>query len=291
MQCPYCESDATRVLESRPDSAGTVQRRRQCRGCGQRFATVERINTEYLTVRKLDGRIERFRREKIINGIGKAASVFRIPAADVNAFIDRILDQLRPESPGLPIPSSEIGKLVLRHLRDATSVTDVARIRFAMVFYGKTSRQGGFRDARDLKVWLEDNYAELKETEVSVLPQTVLKRYAEEAEPFDIHKLERSIGIASKGRGSDERVRALAQDIAARAVAGLRGQSLVTSQQIASEVLKLLRERDGIAYLRYASAVKPFRNVNDFWMETLSLVGELERDQGGDAGHDVAVSR
>src|SRR5690348_18412201 len=97
MQCPYCQSEETRVLESRKDGAGTVQRRRSCMSCGERFSTVERINVEYLNVRKYDGRIERFQRDKIARGIGKAASLFQIPAADVNAFIDRILDELRPD--------------------------------------------------------------------------------------------------------------------------------------------------------------------------------------------------
>lgn len=110
MQCPYCESDSTRVLERHG-----AQRKRQCKGRGQRFATVGRINTEYLSVRKLDGSIERFRREKIIKNIGKTASMFRITAADVNAFIDRILDHLQPDDP-------EVANIVYRHWPLGTDV-------------------------------------------------------------------------------------------------------------------------------------------------------------------------
>jgi transcriptional repressor NrdR len=137
VDCPYCQSGQTRVLETRSGEAGTVQRRRACVECARKFATVERINTEYLSVRKQNGSIEHFRREKIAKGIGKASSVFRISAADINAFIDRILDNLQPSGPGIPISSDEIGHLVLQHLQDSTAVTDVARIRFAMVFWGR----------------------------------------------------------------------------------------------------------------------------------------------------------
>jgi transcriptional repressor NrdR len=285
MQCPYCRSDETRVLESRKDHAGTVQRRRTCVPCGERFATVERINVEYLNVRKHDGRIERFQREKIAKGIGKAASTFRIPAADVNAFIDRILDELRPDRPGVPIPTRAIGELVLRYLQDSTSVTDVARIRFAMVFLGKRNRGQGFKDASDLRKWLEDNYPTLMELDPVRRPTIVLKRRTQAAEPFDIRKLERSIGIATKGRDSDSRIRGVAEDIARAVVQWLDGQSLVTTQQIATVVMNHLREFDDIAYLRYAATTKPFRTVEDFWHEILALgpthetCGILESDE------------
>jgi transcriptional repressor NrdR len=274
MQCSYCGSGDTKVLETRQAESGGVHRRRQCKQCGQRFATVERINVEYLSVRKRDNRIERFQPEKIVRSIGEAASVFKIPATDINAFIDRILDQLQPESPGLPIPSNDIGNVVLRFLQDATSVTDVARIRFAMVFLGKISRPDGFKSAHDLRRWLADNYPALEdeETDAQTSPALVLKRRNQGVEPFDIRKLERSISAAAKGRGSDSRVRALASEIAGGVLADLTSQPIVTSQQISAFALRRLRETDDIAYLRYAAATKPFRSVDDFWLETLALI-------------------
>jgi transcriptional repressor NrdR len=272
MQCPYCRSEQTRVLESRKDETGVVQRKRRCKGCGHRFATVERINVEYLNVVKRDGRIEKFQREKIARGIGKAASVFNIPAADINAFIDRILDQLQPEMPGLPIRSSDIGELVLRQLQDARTVTDVARIRFAMVFLGTINRPGGFRDASDLRDWLQRQYNNLMNVALSDVPSLVIKRHAQKTEPFDIGKLERSIGIAAKGRGTDMQVRALATKTSKSVIDELNGQPIVTSQQIATNVLGILRAYDDISYLRYASTTKPFRSVYDFWNETLALI-------------------
>jgi transcriptional repressor NrdR len=276
VQCPYCAHESTRVLESRKADTGLVQRKRQCSGCGQRFSTVERINVEYLSVVKRDGRIERFQREKIARGIGKAASVFNIPAADVNAFIDRILDQLQPASPGLPIKTSDIGELVLRQLQDASSVTDVARIRFAMVFLGRKSRLGGFKSAEDLREWLRQNYPNLREAEIPAQPTLVIKKHAFMVEPFEVLKLERSIGIAAKGRGADQQVRSDAMRIAKATVEQLAGQTIVTSAQIASTTLKFLRAYDDISYLRYAATTKPFRSVEDFWNETLALMQHPE---------------
>lgn len=271
LYCPYCQAEDNKVLETRKD-AGHIQRRRQCQSCGNRFATVERVNVDYLTVRKRGGQIERFQREKIIKGIGKAASVFKIPAADVNAFIDRILDHLQPDNVGAPIPTKDIGELVLRFLQDTTSVTDVARIRFAMVFKGKTSRAGGFEDAGEFSMWLLESYPKLESFDASGGPQVVLKRPPRDVETFDLTKVERSVGIAAKGRGSDAKVKRLATEVAARALAELTGQPIVTSHQIATFVLQSLRPIDDIAYLRYAAATKPFRSVEDFWRETMALI-------------------
>jgi transcriptional regulator NrdR family protein len=235
---------------------------------------VERIDIQFLTVRKRDGEVEPFQREKIVTGIGRAASVFSIPAADVNAFIDRILDELQPAAPGIPIPTVDIGNLVLRFLQDATSVTDVARIRFAMVFLGRITRHGGFRDASDFKRWLKALYPLLEDDEPIPGPLIVLKRHSREAQAFDIGKLERSIGIASKGRGTNAEIRRLATELAKQVVADLSVQPIVTSQQIAHVVLQTLRKTDDIAYLRYAATTKPFRSVEDFWLEATALARE-----------------
>lgn len=260
------------MLETRRAETGTVQRRRACQECGQRFATVERISTEFLRVRKQDGSVENFSREKIAKGIGKASSVFRISTADVDAFVERIVDRLQPAKPGIPIPSEEIGHLVLQILQDSTSVTDVARIRFAMTFLGKVSREGGFRDALDLRRWLEDNYPlPIPHDHLDNSDPQVLKRTPGHIETFDHRKLERSIGLAAKGRGTDAAVRTFAGRVARLVRERILEQPVITSQQIATEVLRSLRHHDEIAYLRYAATVKPLRSVEDFWREVLSL--------------------
>lgn len=42
MKCPYCSSDNTRVIDSRPaDDNYSIRRRRLCDDCAKRFTTYE----------------------------------------------------------------------------------------------------------------------------------------------------------------------------------------------------------------------------------------------------------
>jgi transcriptional regulator NrdR family protein len=105
----------------------------------------------------------------------------------------------------------------------------------------------------------------------SATPWIVKKRDGKEAR-FQRAVVPRSIGLAAKGHGSDEDVWTFADRLAVEVEDDLRGQAIVTSQQVAAEVLKLLlRERGALADLRYASAVKPYGSVEDFWLEAFAL--------------------
>jgi transcriptional repressor NrdR len=266
--CPFCGSEVTKVVDSRPDGLGRIRRRR-CGSCGQPFSTVERIAADAVMVKKRDGRLEPFSRSKLLTGIVKATSLYALPPSDVNAFIDRVIQKLQPGAPGLPIPSTEIGRLVLQELQDSTDVTDVARIRYALVFLGtiRTSAPPGI-GLRDFLNWLEDVYGPPNIDVPAETPWRVVKRDGR-AEPFQASKIQKSLSIALKGRGTGEQVRALAARIAEQVHRELFGQAIVTSQQVAAEVLKHLRASDAMAYLRYASVAKRFRSIQDFWIDAL----------------------
>ena len=46
MKCPFCSSDNTKVIDSRPaDDNTSIRRRRQCEDCGKRFTTYEKLET------------------------------------------------------------------------------------------------------------------------------------------------------------------------------------------------------------------------------------------------------
>lgn len=50
MRCPYCGSENSRVVDSRPaEDNNAIRRRRQCDECGKRFTTYEKIETEPLS--------------------------------------------------------------------------------------------------------------------------------------------------------------------------------------------------------------------------------------------------
>ncbi|HUY25203.1 MAG TPA: ATP cone domain-containing protein [Candidatus Saccharimonadales bacterium] len=282
MNCPFCAADETRVLDSRTPAIGRVVRRRACRECGNRFKTLEHVATDALKVRKRDGRTERFDRRKITIGVTKAASGASIHPGSLTAIVDRVCDGVAPEEPGLPVSSSQIGQLVLRHLYDDSHTSDVARVRYAMVFLGKRRRlPSGFDGAQDVLRWLDEEHPdEGLPVNYQGQPVSVIKRQGMR-EDFSLEKLERSVGIAAKGRGDDGFVHDLARGVGAEVVARLLGQAIVGSQQIAEQVLHALIAKDDIAYLRYASVTKRYTSRWDFRTEISALV-YARRAKGGE---------
>lgn len=273
MLCPSCGDENTKVIDSRPDSLGRTRQRR-CPSCGRRFSTVERIAIEDVMVRKRDGHLEPFSRAKLVRGVTRAARLSALPPADINAFIDRVMQNLQPGGPGLPIPSYEIGQTVLQELQDSRSITDVARIRYALVFLSRTTRaSAGFHGLRDFLDWLQDTYGLLAAADPPHTPWRVVKRDGH-IEPFQRGKLEQGIRGVLRGRGTEREVTERASSIANQVIEELRGQALVTVHQIAGEVLKPLRKLDAMAYLRYASAAKRYHSVDDFWLEANALADE-----------------
>jgi transcriptional repressor NrdR len=273
MLCPACGHENTKVVDSRLHPSGR-RRSRRCPACGHHFSTVEHISTEDLMVRKRDGRLEPFSRTKLVRGVTLAARLYALAPADINAFIDRVVQKLQPGAPGLPITSNEIGHTVLQELQDSRAVTDVARIRYALVFLGRTTRtSGGFQGLRDFLDWLGDTYGPSSGADLPDTPWRVVKRDGR-VESFQLTKLERGIRIVLKGRGTEREVNERAASIATQVVQELKGQALVTAQQIATEVLKPLRKSDAMAYLRYASVAKRYRSIDDFWIEARALADE-----------------
>jgi transcriptional regulator NrdR family protein len=233
--------------------------------------TTERIATHEVQVRKRSGHLEPFKRQKIARGIIKAASGQHLLPAVVDAFVERVVDELTPPPDGAPVTTKEIGELVLQSLDDTTDLTDVVRIRFAMVFLGRLGTPSSFVDAREFMVWLEANYPNADPGEGHIDEVIVVKRNGKR-ERFDVKKLERSVGIAAKGRGDDAKVRQLASVIAQKVLTDLTGQAIVTSQQIAASVLRQLRIADVVAYLRYASITKRYTQAADFFREASALM-------------------
>jgi len=131
MNCPYCSSTESAVLESRESEDGNVvRRRRACAKCGKRFTTYERVETIDLKVVKKDGRKENFDREKIVKGIAKACEKRPVEAEQIERIVEdielRLLNRKSTE-----ISSSDIGRMVLTRLK---KLDKVAYIRFASVF-------------------------------------------------------------------------------------------------------------------------------------------------------------
>ena len=90
----------------------------------------------------------------------------------------------------------------------------------------------------------------------------VLKRSGRRL-PFDRSKLERSVSIALRKRPVDpERVDRMVSQIV-RQLESL-GETEIASTVIGGLVMKALRQIDEVAYVRYASVYKDFRQTQDF---------------------------
>lgn len=129
MKCPYCGNNDTDVVETR-DGEGATRRRRECKKCGKRFTTYERVENVELVVIKKDGRREKFGREKLRKGIVKATEKRPVGVDLIEAIVDEIEQELRGKDT-TEVSSKTIGNLVLKKLK---KIDKVAYIRFASVY-------------------------------------------------------------------------------------------------------------------------------------------------------------
>lgn len=131
MKCPFCSSDNTRVIDSRPvDDNSSIRRRRLCDDCNKRFTTYEKVETIPLIVIKKDDSREQFDRSKIEAGILRACHK-RPVSVDI---VTKITDEIEAGIFSMEereIKSEVIGELVMEKLRD---VDPVAYVRFASVY-------------------------------------------------------------------------------------------------------------------------------------------------------------
>ena len=128
MRCPFCSSSSTRIVDSRPSEA-EVRRRRECEECGNRFTTYERAEEAPVTVLKRDGGRERFDRQKLLRGLGRAANKRPVSDEQLEAVADTIAAEVRRGGP--EADASWIGELSLRGL---AAVDPVSAIQFASVY-------------------------------------------------------------------------------------------------------------------------------------------------------------
>jgi transcriptional repressor NrdR len=129
MRCPVCGATDTRVVDSRPaDGGASIRRRRACGECGHRFTTFER-GEPLLMVRKRSGRLEPFSSEKLHRGVTAALADRPVAGRVVGELLEAVEEAVAGYNG--PMPSEQIGHLVLERLR---SIDEVAYLRFASVY-------------------------------------------------------------------------------------------------------------------------------------------------------------
>ena len=131
MKCPFCSSENTRVIDSRPaDDNNSIRRRRLCDDCGKRFTTYEKLETMPLMVIKKDNSRETYDRSKIEAGIIHSCHKRPVSPQQINSMIDEIENQIF-NMEEKEVPTSAIGELVMGKLKD---LDEVAYVRFASVY-------------------------------------------------------------------------------------------------------------------------------------------------------------
>lgn len=129
MNCPYCDYQDSKVIDSRDVNDG-IRRRRECLKCAERFTTYERLQPASLFVIKKDERREEFNKEKLLTGLHKACEKRPLPTGS----IDKVADDIEAELYGLgkaEIPSTVIGDMVMERLK---RLDYIAYLRFASVY-------------------------------------------------------------------------------------------------------------------------------------------------------------
>jgi transcriptional repressor NrdR len=131
MKCPFCGFLEDKVVDSREAKDGdSIRRRRECLECSRRFTSYERIDEiPYLVVKK-DGKREAFERNKIMSGLLRACEKRPISAAQLESIVSLVEKDVQ-DSTDRELPTSDIGKIIMRRLKE---LDKVAYVRFASVY-------------------------------------------------------------------------------------------------------------------------------------------------------------
>ncbi len=125
-----------------------VRRHRECLACRRQYTTFERSEERSIKVIKKDGTRAPFDRQKIREGLEKACWKRSISDEQIESIVvaveDEVLARSEPE-----VPTSDLGELVMRHLKE---LDQVAFVRFASVY-----RQ--FQDVQDFVDELDEMMA------------------------------------------------------------------------------------------------------------------------------------
>ena len=143
MKCPFCGHENDKVVDSRESKElDSIRRRRECLKCEKRFTTYERIDEIPYMVVKKDGRREKFDRQKVLNGLLRAAEKRHISMGTLAELVDGIESALL-ENPEREISTTSIGEQLMEKLK---GIDKIAYVRFASVY----------RDFQDVEEFLNE---------------------------------------------------------------------------------------------------------------------------------------
>ncbi|MFK7823901.1 MAG: transcriptional regulator NrdR [Oligoflexales bacterium] len=131
MKCIRCGCDETKVLESRLTNDGrSVRRRRICRNCENRFTTYEKEEILEIYIKKKDGHVQPYQREKALRSIQIACQKRKIKIEEIEFMLRRVEAKLQEIGERI-VPSRQLGELIMEGLY---KLDLVAYVRFASVY-------------------------------------------------------------------------------------------------------------------------------------------------------------
>src|SRR3990167_4710366 len=131
MHCPFCNTDNTKVIDSRLiRESNQTRRRRECTDCKERFTTYEVVELSLPHIIKRDGRRTPFSEEKLRAGMRRALEKRPVSMEQIEAAIARVMRKAI-SSGEREILSSQIGEWVMEELHQ---LDQVAYVRFASVY-------------------------------------------------------------------------------------------------------------------------------------------------------------
>jgi len=129
MNCPYCDNQESKVVDSRYIQDG-IRRRRECLMCSLRFTTYEKVHAQLLNVTKRSNTKETFSVEKLTKSITTACKKRPISIEKIEKIAIDIETALLLNH-GSEISSNLIGQMVLNEL---IKIDKVSYIRFSSVY-------------------------------------------------------------------------------------------------------------------------------------------------------------
>ena len=131
MKCLNCESEDSKVIDSRSVRKGSsIRRRRECNKCLFRFTTYEYILTNPVVVIKKSGDREEYERKKLEKSFHIACNKRPISEDKIQNAIQNVDEKISNIS-NIEIAADQVGELVMAELK---KIDKVAFIRFASVY-------------------------------------------------------------------------------------------------------------------------------------------------------------
>ena len=146
MKCLKCESEDSKVVDSRSAQQGTsIRRRRECNKCLFRFTTYEYILTNPVMFIKKTGDREEYDRKKLEKSFHIACNKRPISEDNIQIAIQNVEENISNIS-NIEIEAQQIGELVMAELKN---IDKVAFIRFSSVYRD-------FQDIGEFQAQIED---------------------------------------------------------------------------------------------------------------------------------------